>query len=156
MRFTAQEEYGLRCALQMAKRDGEKPLTIADLAKLEGLTNAYVAKLMRVMRKGGVVVSVRGQSGGYRLARPPALMSAADVLIVLDRRLYQPSYCRQFAGSSPSCVHIRDCTIRALWRKLQTTLWHTLEQITLADLVHGGEREMLVNLKASLPVARCS
>ena len=155
MRFTAQEEYGLRIALQMARRDGEGPLTIGDLAELESLTSAYVAKLMRVMRKGGIVVSARGQAGGYRLARPPALMSVADVLMVLDRRLYEPSYCQQYPGSSDSCVHLGDCSIRALWRKLESSLWYVLDKTTLADLV-GLEKETLVQLSSPLPVAHMS
>jgi len=155
MRFTAQEEYGLRCALQMATRDGEGPLTIADLAQFEGLTPAYVAKIMRVMRKGGIVVSVRGQSGGYRLARPPALMSVADVLMALDRRLYDSSYCNQYPGSSPSCVHMRDCTIRALWKKLEASVWLVLDKTTLADLT-GQERKAQVQIGSRPQPARLS
>lgn len=145
MRFTAQEEYGLRCALQMAKRDGEGAMKIADLAKLEGLTSAYVAKLMRVMRKGAVVVSVRGKSGGYRLARPPALMSVADVLMALDHRLYEAETCRQYPGTSRLCVHLSDCSIRALWRKLEASLWNILERTTVADLL-GQEKETFIQL----------
>ncbi len=155
MRFTSQEEYGLRCVLQMAKRDGEGPMKIADLAELESLTPAYVAKLMRVLRKGGIVVSVRGQSGGYRLARPPALMSVADVLMVLDHRLYEPAYCQEYTGISPSCVHMSDCSIRALWRRLEASLWHVLDKATLADLV-GRERETIVQLGTPLHAARVS
>lgn len=155
MRFTAQEEYGLRCVLQMAKRDGEGPMKITDLAELEGLTTAYVAKLMRVLRKGEIVVSVRGQAGGYRLARPPALMSVADVLMVLDHRLYEPAYCNQYTGTVRSCVHISDCSIRALWRRLEASLWLVLDKATLADLI-GHEKETIIQLGATLHAAKAS
>src|SRR2546425_11812681 len=74
MRFTAQEEYGLRCLLQIA-REPAGSLTIPEIAEREALTSAYVAKLMSVLRKAGLVKSTRGQKGGYRLACPPDQMN---------------------------------------------------------------------------------
>src|SRR5437667_16092 len=69
MRLSAQEEYGLRCLLQVA-REPEGGLTTPQLAEREGLGAAHVHKLMRLLRRGGLVKSVRGRNGGYQLARP--------------------------------------------------------------------------------------
>ena len=69
MQFSAQEEYGLRCLLRLAARGGDS-MTIPEISQAEGISVPYVAKLMRFLRDGGIVTSERGQSGGYRLARP--------------------------------------------------------------------------------------
>ena len=92
MKFTAQEEYGLRCLLQIA-REPTGSVTIPEIAKREALTPAYVAKLMRVLRRVGLVKSTRGQKGGYRLAYPPDRMNLGMVLAALGGRLYSDDFC---------------------------------------------------------------
>src|SRR5262245_47549595 len=70
MKISSQEEYGLRCLLRLARaEDGQ--LSIADIAAGEGLSVPYVAKLLTVLRQGGLIDSVRGRAGGYHLAQPP-------------------------------------------------------------------------------------
>ena len=67
MHLSAQEEYGLRCLVQLARHVGEEPMRIQEIARAEGLSSEYVAKLMRILRNGNLVDSTRGASGGYRL-----------------------------------------------------------------------------------------
>ena len=83
MHLLAQEEYGLRCLLQVARHHGSQPLTISEIAEAEGLSPEYTAKLMRALRKGGLVVSTRGAGGGYHLARPAAAITPWQVIQVL-------------------------------------------------------------------------
>ncbi len=71
MKITSQEEYGLRCLLRLAEAGTGKSLTIPEIAAAEGLSSPYVAKLLAVLRQAGLIDSVRGCQGGYRLARPP-------------------------------------------------------------------------------------
>ena len=68
MKITAQEEYGLRCLLRLARAGDGRSLTIPEIAADEGLSVPYVAKLLAVLRQAGLIESVRGRSGGYRLA----------------------------------------------------------------------------------------
>src|SRR5208283_4834353 len=70
MKLSFQEEYGLRCLLRVATLSDPNYLTINEISEDEGLSASYVAKLMRVLRQKGFVRSVRGQVGGYALARP--------------------------------------------------------------------------------------
>ena len=86
MKFTAQEEYGLRCLLQIGHQGGS--LTIPEISARESLSIPYVAKLVRLLRQGGFVTSTRGQSGGYALARPPEQIVVGEVLAVLGGRLF--------------------------------------------------------------------
>jgi Rrf2 family protein len=78
MKLSSQEEYGLRCLLQVA-RSGES-LTIAELSRLEGISSPNVAKILRVLRRGGFLKATRGQAGGYTLARPADQIAVGDVL----------------------------------------------------------------------------
>lgn len=140
MRFTAQEEYGLRCLLAMARDSGGGPSTIEGIARAEGLSAAHVGKLLRVLRKGGLVQSIRGQKGGYRLARPAREMSVAEALRVLGGRLYAPGYCRRFTGVRRVCVHDGDCTIRPLWARVELMVEGFLGSTMLAELA-GTEHD---------------
>jgi Rrf2 family protein len=140
MKFTAQEEYGVRCLLQMA-REPEGFGTIPDIAEREGLSIAYVAKLMRVMRRAGLVASHRGQKGGYRLARPADQMNLGRVLAALGGRLYPDDFCERHAGARGACVHTIDCSVRTLWSALDSVVQRALKDTTLKDLV-STERQM--------------
>lgn len=140
MKFTAQEEYGLRCLLQIAREPGEF-MTITEIAKREGLSAAYVAKLMRVLRKAGLVKSIRGQKGGFRLAFRPEQIGVGDVLSSLGGRLYSEDFCGRYKGHESICAHSLDCTIRSLWSTLDSAVQQALSGLTLANLM-GPERSL--------------
>jgi Rrf2 family protein len=140
MKISAQEEYGLRCLLQIARADERQSLTIPEIAAAEGLSPPYVAKLLSVLRHAGLIESVRGRAGGYRLAKSPNNIALGTVLLVLDKPLFdEPSYCQRHAGSETdgNCVHHNGCTLRALWLTLEVWMRRTLDQITLADLIQS-------------------
>ena len=134
MRFTAQEEYGLRCMLQMARHEGDKPLTITNIAELEGLTPPYVGKLMHALRQGDLVRSIRGQKGGYHLARPAKEISLDEVFSALDGRFFEPGHCERYPGQENLCVHTTECSIRSLWGRLDAVIREILKNTSLADL----------------------
>ena len=109
MKVSAQEEYGLRCLLQLARRqkagDGH-PLTLSEIAREEGLSVPNVAKLIRRLRKAGLVRSVLGRTGGYTLARGAEDMSVAEALAALGGKLYDTDYCGKFSGDQAVCTHM--------------------------------------------------
>ncbi|TMQ31854.1 MAG: Rrf2 family transcriptional regulator [Planctomycetota bacterium] len=138
MKISSQEEYGLRCLLRLAGAEEGHSLTIPEIAASEGLSSPYVAKLLAVLRHSGLIESVRGRAGGYRLARPPADITLGTVMMALGEPLYDdPGYCQRHAGTETegNCVHHGGCTLRALWVTLEQWMRHTLDQITLADLL---------------------
>ena len=116
MRILAQEEYGLRCILQLARHGGSEPLTVAEIAEAEGLSREYAGKLMQLLRRAGLVTSARGPGGGYLLARPSADISIWEVVEVLGGRLFPSDFCACHPGQAKQCVHASDCSIRALWQ----------------------------------------
>ena len=140
MKITSQEEYGLRCLLRLARAEGGQSLTIPEIAADEGLSQPYVAKLLSVLRQAGLIDSVRGRAGGYRLADAPENVSLGRVMLALGEPLFdEPSYCDRHAGTETAvCVHRGECTLRALWSTLEHWMSHTLERVTLADLLRDA------------------
>ncbi len=69
MKISAQEEYGLRCLLQLATLGVEESLTLNQIAEREGISPANAGKLMWLLNKAGFVQAIRGIKGGYSLAR---------------------------------------------------------------------------------------
>jgi len=139
VKISAQEEYGIRCLLQLGRRGEGASLTIPEISRAEGLSNHYVAKLMRVLRRGGLVKSVRGQAGGYMLRRPLGEITVGEALAVLGGRLYEPGFCDHHVGSQDVCLHTTDCSIRSLWRRLQGAVDQVLARTNLKDLLAPGD-----------------
>ena len=156
MKFSAQEEYGLRCILSLARAESiavnaapqtsEDPnrgafLTVGEIAETEGISSQYVRKLLSILAKAELVQSVRGCKGGYQLAREARLITIADVLQVLGGRFYESDTCSKFVGAKKFCVHNNQCSIRSLWSGLQYILDGVLENVTLHELT-GTEDSM--------------
>lgn len=134
MQLLAQEEYGLRCLLQVARNHGPDPLTIPEIAEREGLSPDYAAKLMRALRQADLVVSTRGAGGGYRLARPASEMTAWQVIQVLGGSLFPAEFCETHPGLRHDCVHSTGCSLRGLWSSVEHAIRGVLEKVTVAEL----------------------
>jgi len=143
MKITAQEEYGLRCVLRLAKAESGS-ITLPEVAAAEGLSVPYVAKLMAVLRNAGILDSVRGRSGGYKLAKPAEEIGLGSVLLILGEPLFdEVDYCQKHAGTEAPggiCMNHSTCTLKSLWQTLEHWMRHVLDQITLADLIQDEGR----------------
>jgi Rrf2 family protein len=139
MKFSSQEEYGLRCLLRVAKEGGEKGLTIPEISKAEGITTHNTAKILRALRLGGFLASSRGQIGGYTLSRPANEILVKDVLDSLGGKLFDEDFCSEHSGSVNICTHSIDCSIRSLWQMLQGAVDGVLKNMTIKDLVSTEE-----------------
>ncbi|MEK6324105.1 MAG: Rrf2 family transcriptional regulator [Acidobacteriota bacterium] len=135
MKLSAQEEYGLRCLLRLGAQGDGGSLTIPEISRAEGISPEYVAKLMRIMRRGGMVTSARGATGGYTLSRPADQITAGEALTLLGGRLFESDFCERHAGAESLCTHSIDCSIRSLWQALQTAVDQVLTRTTLKDLL---------------------
>ncbi|MFC1477776.1 RrF2 family transcriptional regulator [candidate division KSB1 bacterium] len=152
MRYTAQEEYGLRCLLQLARHDSDEPMAIEEIARKEGLTPHYVGKLMRILLKGGLIESTRGKNGGYRLSRPAEHVSIEEALDVLDGRLYTSENCKRFTGDLENCVNSSDCSVRVLWTTVDRAVSRVLQNTMLTDLIPGTMAAGINHQNGSLTV----
>ncbi len=152
MKFSTQEEYGLRCLLRISKSDSPNGLTIPEISQLEGLSTANVGKILRLLRLGGFIESTRGQTGGYKLARSSEEIIIGEVLEALGGKLFQDSFCHDHSGIETICTNSIDCAIRSLWKSIQNLLDGVLSKMTLRDLI-GTEKQVgsIANNFASSP-----
>ena len=141
MKVTAQEEYGLRCILQLARHHSRDPVTGRQIAESEGISLDYVSNLLMILRRAGLVRSVRGIRGGYALAKEPHTISLGEVMRALSSEdgvvLTSPDshMCEHFSGHLEACAHLNACAIRPVWTVLARYLSGVLDHISLSDLL---------------------
>src|SRR5215831_12013382 len=111
MKISAQEEYGLRCLVQLASLEAGDSLTLPQIAEREGISTANAGKLMWLLNKAGFVHSTRGTKGGYLLARPASEIHLSEIIKVLDEEVVA-KHCDSYTGVMDKCVHTVDCGIR--------------------------------------------
>jgi Rrf2 family iron-sulfur cluster assembly transcriptional regulator len=134
MKISAQEEYGLRCLVQLANLPDGDSLTLPQIATREGISTANAGKLMWLLNKAGFVHSTRGTKGGYFLARPATEIHLNEIIKVLDEDVMN-KHCDSYTGVLDSCVHNGDCGIRPVIIGLHEIVENALSRITLAQLV---------------------
>lgn len=148
MKVTAQEEYGLRCILQLARNYGREPLVSRFIAEHEGLSIDYVTKLLMALRRADLVQSVRGIKGGFQLTRHPRTITISQVLQALSQEdgmiVTSPDsqMCSHFSGNLEECIHVDGCGIRPIWIVLAKYISNVLDQITLAELLQDEAQVM--------------
>lgn len=135
MKISAQDEYGLRILLQIARAHPEEGLSLSQLAELENISQAYAAKLTRSLRMAGFIQSMRGHKGGYILALPTHEIKVNHVLKAMGGVMYDDKFCDQHAGTLSLCTNSIDCSLRSLWTMLQWNMDKLLDKISLADLL---------------------
>ncbi len=141
MMFSTKAEYGVRVMVELARRAGEEPIPLAEIAERGGLPLAYLEHLVARLRKAGLVDSRRGSRGGYLLARSPTEITMAEVVEALEGSI-APIECIT-EGSDGSIVCSREtqpghvCPTKLLWTRVRFSIVRTLQEMTLADLVLG-------------------
>lgn len=135
MKLSSHEEYGLRCLLRIGFAGEGGSVTIPEISQAEGVSTAYAAKLLGILRRGGFVKSVRGKAGGYQLARPAGQIVVGDVIDELGGRFFRQDFCSQHSGHMEVCANTVDCSVRSLWQSLQVVVDEVLENTTLQDLM---------------------
>lgn len=154
MKITAQEEYGLRILLRIAKCTAGESMSIQALSSIEGLSTAYVAKLTRILRQAGYINSTPGNIGGYILAKPAQDINVNQVLKSLGGALFSKKFCEIYSGGTNFCTNSLDCSVRSLWQMIQLSVDQLLDKISLADLLGSEEKseDVLSNILEKVSV----
>ncbi len=139
MKISAQEEYGLRCLLRLAAHANGSVMTVREIATLEGLSTAYVEKLLRALSRAELARSVRGTKGGYLLGRLPEQITLGEVLRALGGMPKVQLICTRFTGDRAACVHNDNCGIRSVWSTAIHQMEQVLDQTRVSDVVHHDE-----------------
>jgi Rrf2 family transcriptional regulator, cysteine metabolism repressor len=151
MMFSTKAEYGVRVMVELARRAGEEPVPLAEIAEHDGLPLAYLEHLVARLRKAGLVDSRRGSRGGYLLARSPTEITMAEVVEALEGSIAPIECISQASDGSIVCSRESDpghvCPTKLLWTRVRGAIVRTLQDTTLADLVLGPS----LGLAAGLP-----
>jgi Rrf2 family protein len=134
VRITTQAEYGLICALHLARRTLDGPVTGRDIAARERLPADYVEQIMLKLRRAGIVTSTRGARGGYHLSRAAEQISVRDVIAASEHSTFEV-HCTSHPVEAERCAASHDCSIRPVWMLLQQRVDDVLGSVHLSDLL---------------------
>ena len=145
MLFSTKAEYGVRLMVELGRRAGERPVADAEpvalsaVAEAEMLPLSYLEHLVAKLRQAGLVTSVRGAHGGYRLARPAAEIEMLDVVQALEGPIAPMECFHDEPEGRVLCSHESDgdraCATKLLWTRVQNGVTKALAGTTLAELV---------------------
>ncbi|HUA35545.1 MAG TPA: Rrf2 family transcriptional regulator [Candidatus Binataceae bacterium] len=133
MKFGVGVDYSVKALLMLAERfPGGKPTRVEEIAERQGLPENYLRRLLIELKRGGLVVSQKGPSGGYLLARPPGRISMADVVEIIEGD-YNPVECLDDRAGAP-CSRDNPCAMRDVWRQVRDSTNQILRSATLQSL----------------------
>jgi Rrf2 family cysteine metabolism transcriptional repressor len=122
----------LRAMSEFTRCFGQGPLSLSEVAKAQGISQAYLEQIAIDLRRAGLLHSQRGAQGGYYLARAPEAITAGDVIRALEGSIL-PIQCVADQKCTP-CALEDKCSTRGIWEEVRDQLVETLDSITLADL----------------------
>lgn len=141
MRVSAKADYALRALIEMGVRsagdaggDAGRPVSAEELGRLQDIPHNFLQAILADLRRSGIVLAQRGQSGGWRLAKPAATVTVADVIRAVDGPLVS------VYGLRPEAVSYneRADALQRVWIAARHSLRDVFEQVSVADLVAGS------------------
>src|SRR5580765_1208676 len=139
MRLSTKGRYAVMAMADLAQHEaGNRPVSLADIAQRQEISLSYLEQLFAKLRRGGLVKSVRGPGGGYRLSRPSGELRIADIILAVDEPI-AATRCK--TGSAKGCTKTgARCVTHDLWEELGQQIHIFLSSVSLADVV---ERRVL-------------
>jgi Rrf2 family transcriptional regulator, cysteine metabolism repressor len=142
LQVSTKGEYGVRIMVDLARHYSERPRSLSDIAQAELLPLAYLEQLAKLLREADppLITSTRGAHGGYKLSRHPTDITMGEILRVLEGPI-APMICATEGEMTQICGFLDSCRIKHLWAKVRDAVAHTIDTMTLADLVGDAEIE---------------
>lgn len=136
MHFSAQEEYGLRCVLHLARKRDASSVTAREISESEQISLDYVHKLLGILKRNGLINSIRGINGGFCLKRLPEDTSVCEVLKMLSSELNSEGHCAKFSRrKSHSCQGQEECKVKPFWDTVFRIYEEFGSRVTIQDLI---------------------
>lgn len=130
MRLTTKGRFAVTAMIDLAMRDHDGPVTLAEISQRQKISLSYLEQLFGKLRRQSLVKSTRGPGGGYRLARPSEEMSVADIILAVDEPI-DATQC----GGRENCHGEEKCLTHDLWSNLNTHIFDYLKGVRLSTLV---------------------
>ncbi|WP_394273696.1 RrF2 family transcriptional regulator [Butyricicoccus sp.] len=136
MKISTKGRYALRLMLDLALHDTGENIALKTIAKRQNISGKYLEQIIGILTKAGFVKSVRGSSGGYRLAKAPEEYTVGDILRLTEGSL-APVACVE--DGVENCPKAENCVTLTLWKDLNDAINSVVDHVTLADLVERSE-----------------
>ena len=130
MKVTTKGHYGLHAMIELARKEGQGPVMIREMAKRQGISEKYLEQIMRLLGQAGLVESSRGSKGGFWLAKPATEIRALEVLETLERES-EPALTDRRAKKGS----VRRCAVLEVWREAEAAARCSWSAKSLADLM---------------------
>ncbi|HWU83175.1 MAG TPA: Fe-S cluster assembly transcriptional regulator IscR [Methylophilaceae bacterium] len=130
MRLTTKGRFAVTAMLDLAMHETDKPVTLAGISERQGISLSYLEQLFSRLRRNGLVKSVRGPGGGYKLAKQKQDISVSHIIAAVDE-LIDATQC----GGQENCRGERRCMTHDLWASLNSKILEYLSGVSLSDLV---------------------
>lgn len=131
MRLTTKGRYAVTAMLDLALHFDQGAVTLAEIARRQGISLSYLEQLFARLRRSGLVDSVRGPGGGYNLANSPEDTTVADIIVAINENIDA-----RRCGGKVNCNGDERCLTHELWEQLSDRIYSFLKGISLADLVN--------------------
>lgn len=130
MRLTTKGRFAVTAMVDLALRDGGRPVTLAEISSRQKISLSYLEQLFGKLRRRELVDSVRGPGGGYLLGKDSASISVAQIILAVDEPI-DATQC----GGKENCHDDQKCLTHDLWATLNDRIFGYLESVTLRQLV---------------------
>ena len=133
MRVSAKSDYALRALIELAVRPDGDPVSAEELGRLQEIPHGFLQAILADLRRSGIVLSQRGQAGGWRLARDAADVTVADVIRAVDGPLVSVH------GTRPEAVTYNGsaAALQLVWIAARSSLREVCEQVSIRALADG-------------------
>ena len=137
MKLSTKGRYGLRALIDLAVYSEESAVSISSIAEREKISESYLEQLVAKLRKAGLVKSIRGAGGGYKLARPAQEISVGDILRALEGNLEAV----ECAGldADRGCEEANFCVTKYVWQRINESIAQAVDEIKLSQLVQESK-----------------
>ena len=136
MHFSAQEEYGLRCVLHLARNRKEVSTTARQISESEQISLDYVHKLLGILKRKGLIESTRGINGGFNLKQTPEEITVCKVLEMLSSELNSDGHCAKFSRRKNHYCHGQEvCSVKPFWDTIYRFYQEFGSRVTIQDLI---------------------
>jgi len=137
MKLSTRGRYGLRALIDMAANQGDGTVSAQSIARRQGISEGYLEQLIRIMKNGNLVTSVRGAGGGYRLTRPAEQISVGDILRCLEGNL-EAVECPALEGND--CSTADACVTKFVWKRINDAIADAVDSVMLSELVEEEKK----------------
>lgn len=138
VKLSTKGRYGLKAMFELALHYGEGPIPLKNIAEVQEISEHYLEQLIAVLKKNGLVNSVRGAQGGYMLVESPRKITVGAVIRALEGDL-APVDCINDSGSN-QCSKESNCVTRMVWTKINESINSVIDSITLEDMIEEHNR----------------